>query len=234
MLRALVIALPAYRDDWRPAVWAIAVVTLVVGSALAVVQTDVKRMLAYSSISHAGFIMVGVEAAGHHAGEAELGDGIPSVVTYLVLYSVLTIGSFAVVALVGRHAGGDTSLDAFTGLAKRRPLLAVALTVFLLAQAGVPLTSGFVAKWGVIQAAVEEESYAIAIIAMVAAVVAAYLYLRIMVSSWLREGPAGKQREPVPVMTGLAVGLAALFTLAVGVWPEWLLDLAEHVNDHYH
>jgi len=234
MLRALVIALPAYRDDWRPAIWAIAVVTLVVGSALAVVQTDVKRMLAYSSISHAGFIMVGVEAAGHHAGEAELGDGIPSVVTYLVLYSVLTIGSFAVVALVGRNAGGDTSLDAFTGLAKRRPLLAVALTVFLLAQAGVPLTSGFVAKWGVIQAAVEEESYAIAIIAMVAAVVAAYLYLRIMVSAWLREGPAGKQREPVPVMTGLAVGLAALFTLAVGVWPEWLLDLAEHVNDHYH
>jgi NADH-quinone oxidoreductase subunit N len=110
----------------------------------------------------------------------------------------------------------------------------VALTVFLLAQAGVPLTSGFVAKWGVIQAAVEEESYAVAIIAMVAAVVAAYLYLRIMVSAWLREGPAGKQPEPVPVMTGLAVGLAALFTLAVGVWPEWLLDLAEHVNDYYH
>jgi NADH-quinone oxidoreductase subunit N len=198
------------------------------------VQTDVKRMLAYSSISHAGFILVGIEAAGHRAGEADLGDAMPSVVTYLVLYSVLTIGSFAVVALVARHAGGDTSLDAFLGLAKRRPLLAVGLTVFLLAQAGVPLTSGFVAKWGVIQAAVEEESYAIAIIAMLAAVIAAFLYLRIMVNTWLREGPADKQPEPVPVMTGLAIGLAALFTLAVGVWPEWVLDLAEHVNDYYH
>jgi NADH-quinone oxidoreductase subunit N len=234
MLRALVIALPAYRDDWRPAIWLIAVVTLIVGSALAVVQSDVKRMLAYSSISHAGFILVGIEAAGHRAGEAQLGDAIPSVVVYLVLYSVLTIGSFAVVALVARNAGGDTSLDAFTGLAKRRPMLAAALTVFVLAQAGVPLTSGFVAKWGVIQAAVEEESYAIAIIAMLAAVVAAFLYLRIMVSTWLREGPEGKQVEPMPAMTGLAVASAALFTLAVGVWPEWLLDLAEHVNDYYH
>lgn len=234
MLRALVIALPAYRDDWRPAIWVIAVLTLVVGSVLAVVQTDVKRMLAYSSINHAGFILVGVEAAGHRAGEVALGDAIPSIVTYLVLYSVLTIGSFAVVALVARHAGGDTSLDAFLGLAKRRPLLAIGLTVFLLAQAGVPLTSGFVAKWGVIQSAVEEESYAIAIIAMLAAVIAAFLYLRIMVNAWLREGPADKQPEPVPVLTGLAVLLAAGFTLAVGVWPEWVLDLAEHVNDYYH
>ena len=173
MLRVLVIALPFHRDDWRPAIWVLAVLSLVVGSVLAIVQTDVKRMLAYSSISHAGFILVGVEAAGHDAGERAPGDGMPSVLTYLLLYSVLTVGSFAVVTLVARSNGGDTSLDAFKGLAQRRPTIALGFTVFLLAQAGVPLTSGFVAKWGVIQAAVEEESYAIAIIAMVAAVVAA-------------------------------------------------------------
>lgn len=228
MVRVLLVALPSHRDDWRPAIWVLAVLTLVVGSALAVVQTDVKRMLAYSSISHAGFILVGIEAAGH-GGPVGTNDGMPSVATYLVLYSVLTVGSFAVVTLVGRSSGGDTSLDAFAGLAKRRPALALGLTVFLLAQAGVPLTSGFVAKWGVIQAAVEQESYAIAIIAMVAAVVAAYLYLRIMVSMWLRESAADVAVEQVPAMTGLAVGLAAAFTLAIGVWPQWLLDAAENV-----
>ena len=233
MLRVLVVALPFHRDDWRPAIWVLAVLTLVVGSMLAVVQTDVKRMLAYSSISHAGFILVGVEAAGHTAGEyGALGEGLPSVATYLLLYSVLTIGSFAVVSLVARANGGDTSLDAFKGFATRRPAVALALTVFLLAQAGVPLTSGFVAKWGVIQAAVEEESYAIAIIAMVAAVVAAFLYLRIMVSMWLESGAADDVREPLPAYTAVAVFLAAAFTVAIGVWPNWLLDAADHVGQY--
>lgn len=232
MLRVLVIALPFHRDDWRPAIWVLALLTLVIGSVLAVVQTDVKRMLAYSSISHAGFILVGVEAAGHDAGEFVLGDGMPSVLTYLLLYSVLTVGSFAVVALVGRSNGGDTSLDAFKGLAKRRPALTLGLTVFLLAQAGVPLTSGFVAKWGVIQAAVEQESYAIAIVAMVAAVVAAFLYLRIMVNAWLEPSGEATEQEAVPFATGLAVTLAAAFTIFIGVWPNWLLDAAESVTQY--
>ena len=229
MVRVLVVALPAYRDDWRPVVWVLALLSLVVGSFLAVVQTDVKRMLAYSSISHAGFILVGMEAAGHTAGTS-LGDGVASVAVYLPLYSVLTIGSFAVVALVARSNGGDTSLDAFAGLAKRRPALALGLTVFLLAQAGVPLTSGFIAKWGVVQAAVEEQSYAIAIIAMVSAVVAAFLYLRIMVRTWLDDGSDSVEREAVPWSSGLAVGLAAAFTLFVGVWPGWLLDASTHLT----
>ena len=201
------VALPFYRDDWRPVIWVLGVLSLVVGSILAVVQTDVKRMLAYSSISHAGFILVGVEAAGHDAGEPIMGGGMPSVLTYLLLYSVLTVGSFAVVALVGRSNGGDTSLDAFKGLGRRRPALALALTVFLLAQAGVPLTSGFVAKWGVIQAAVEAESYAIAIIAMLAAAIAAFLYLRIMVNTWLEAGDDATEQEAVPFASGLSVVL---------------------------
>ena len=233
MLRVLVVALPFQRDDWRPVVWVLAVLSLVVGSAIAVVQTDVKRMRAYSSISHAGFILVGVEAAGHRAGESgDLGDGIPSVATYLLLYSVLTVGSLAVVSLVAAASGGDTSLDSFKGLSRRRPALALGLTVFLLAQAGVPLTSGFVAKWGVIQAAVEEESYALGIIAMLAAVIAAFLYLRIMVNVWLEGGSDDAEVEPVPVSTGLAIVAAAAFTLFVGVWPGWLLDAAETVTQY--
>jgi NADH-quinone oxidoreductase subunit N len=232
MLRVLVVALPFHRDDWRPAIWVLAVLSLVIGSLLAIVQTDVKRMLAYSSISHAGFILVGVEAAGHDAGERLVGDGLPSVMTYLLLYSVLTVGSFAVVSLVARSNGGDTSLVAFRGLAKRRPTLALGLTVFLLAQAGVPLTSGFIAKWGVIQAAVEQDSYAIAIIAMVAAVVAAFMYLRIMVSMWLEAPDQPVEVEAIPFATGLAITAAAVFTVFVGVWPNWLLGATETVTNY--
>jgi NADH-quinone oxidoreductase subunit N len=232
MLRVLVTALPFFRDDWRPVIWVLAVLSLTIGSFLAVVQTDVKRMLAYSSVSHAGFLLVGVEAAGHTAGDALPGDGMPSVVLYLMLYSVLVIGSFGVVTVVSRGSGeadGDTSLDSFKGLAKRRPMLALAFTVFLLAQAGVPFTSGFIAKFGVIQAAVEEESYAIAVIAMVAAVVAAFLYLRIMVNMWLADAD-DESAVAVPFSSGLAIAAAVAFTLFVGVFPGWLLDAAETVN----
>jgi NADH-quinone oxidoreductase subunit N len=230
MLRVLVIALPFYRDDWRPIIWALAVLTLVVGSFLAVVQTNVKRMLAYSSISHAGFVLVGVEAAAHGAGEADPGPGMPSVVLYLILYSVLVIGSFAVVTVVARGSEGDTSLDAFTGLARRRPVLALAFTVFLLAQAGVPFTSGFIAKFGVIQAAVEVDSYAIAVIAMVTAVVAAFLYLRIMVTMWVSSPDDGADVLPVPFSAGVAIAAAVAFTLVVGIVPGWLIDAADTVT----
>jgi len=231
MLRVLVVALPFHRDDWRPVIWVLAVASLVIGSTLAVAQTDVKRMLAFSSVSHAGFLLVGVEAAGHRAGESDAGEGLASVLIYLGLYSVLVVGTFAVVAVVARHAGGSTDIGSFAGLGRRRPVLALSLTVLLIAQAGVPLTSGFVAKWGVIQAAGAERSYAIAIIAMVSAVIAAFLYLRIMVSAWLAD-PSDADAEPVPVMSGLAIGLAVAVTLVIGVYPDLLLDLTDALGQY--
>jgi NADH-quinone oxidoreductase subunit N len=230
MLRVLVIALPFYRDDWRPIVWVLALITLVVGSSLAVVQNNVKRMLAYSSISHAGFILVGVEAAAHGAGDADPGPGMPAVVLYLLLYSVLVIGSFAVITVVSRGSDGNTDLDSFLGLARRRPMLALAFTVFLLAQAGVPFTTGFIAKFAVIQAAVEVESYAIAIIAMVAAVIAAFLYLRIMVTMWAAEPADDATTLPIPFSAGLAIFAAVAFTIVVGIVPGWLIDAADTVT----
>ncbi len=232
MIRVLVIALPFYRDDWRPIVWVLALLSLVIGSFLAVVQTNVKRMLAYSSVSHAGFVLVGLEAAGHSAGDIDAGPGVPSMVLYLILYAVLVIGSFGVVSIVVRQNGGDSSLDAFKGLISRRPLLAITFTIFLLAQAGVPFTTGFIAKFGVIQAAVEEHSYAIAIIAMVAAVVAAFLYLRIMVSMWLAPADDGAERFGVPFSAGLAVTAAAVFTIVVGIFPGWLIEAADLVTQY--
>lgn len=227
MLRVLIYALPHWRDDYRPIVWVLAVLTVVVGSVMAVVQTNVKRMLAFSSVSHAGFILIGVEAAAHHAGQADSGNGVPSALLYLMLYSVLVIGTFSVVTMVSRTGDDATDLGSFRGLGKSHPVLAMAMTVLLLAQAGVPLTSGFVAKFGVIQAAVEEHSYAIGIIAMVASVIAAFLYLRIMVSMWVAEPESGDDRREaikVPLWTGVALTLAVGFTLVVGFFPGWLID----------
>lgn len=228
LLRVLVTALERRVDDWRPAIWGLAVLTVVVGSVLAVVQTNVKRMLAYSSISHAGFILIGVEAAGHSAT-----DGIASAMTYLVAYSMLVLGSFAVVMTVAGKGDASTNLGDFRGLGRTRPALALAFSALLLAQAGVPLTSGFVAKFGVIKAAVEVESYAIAIIAMVAAVIAAYLYLRIMISMWLEGDDEGNgdSAAPVHVPVGavIVVTVSVAFTLLVGFFPGWLLNAAESV-----
>lgn len=225
LVRSLVISMPEARDDWRPVVWALALLTLVVGSLLAVVQTNVKRMLAYSSISHAGFILVGVEAAAH-ASDTD-GRGLSSVLFYLLTYAVLVSGTFAVATVVGRSGDGSHDLDSYRGLGKQRPVLALVMTVFLLAQAGVPLTSGFVAKFSVITAAADVNSYAVAIVAMLSAVIAAFLYLRIIVSMFLEDGEASGDPVRVPFGSALAITASLAFTLIVGFFPGWLLRLAQ-------
>ena len=234
MIRVLVVGLPFFRDDWSPVIWVLAVLSMVVGSFLAIVQSNVKRMLAYSSVSHAGYVLVGVEAAAHAAGEGSGGPGVSSVQLYLLLYTVLVIGSFAVVTVV---AGNDEAdLATFRGLSRRQPFLAIAFTVFLLAQAGVPFTSGFIAKFGVIQAAVDVGSYALAIIAMVTAAVAAFLYLRIMIGMWsAEESEDGDDAVAAPAISlpfsgTVAIALAATFTVLVGMFPSWLVDLSDSIT----
>jgi len=237
-VRLFVVAFPSSADDWRPAMFVLAILTLVVGSVLAIVQTDVKRMLAYSSISHAGFMLVGLEAAGH-IGSSSAAEGVSSTITYVVLYSVLALGSFAAVSAVAAASGAaspgaasqSTSLDAFRGVAKRQPVFALGFTVLLLAQAGVPLTSGFVAKFGVIRAAVSTESYVLAIVAMVSAVIAAYLYLRIMVSMWLAE-PDSSASSPAVLTLPTRVVLVAsvVITLVLGILPSFVLDLGDSLT----
>lgn len=225
MLRILLVALPTWRDDYRPVLWVLAVLTLVGGSVMAVVQTNVKRMLAFSSISHAGYLLVGVEAAAHDSGLSA--PGVSSVLMYLLVYAVLVTGTFGVITAVGRTGDSATDLAGFRGLARSKPALALGMTVLLLAQAGVPLTSGFVAKFGVIGDAVKAHSYALAIIAMVSAVIAAFLYLRIMISMWIADPEAGDDaREPVvvPAFLGFAITLAVTFTLVIGFLPNWLID----------
>jgi NADH-quinone oxidoreductase subunit N len=224
LLRVFLVSLETRVDDWRPVIWVLAIVTIFVGSTMAVVQTNVKRMLAYSSISHAGFILVGVEAASHRGG-----DGLQSSMAYLAIYTVLVMGSFAIVQTIAGSQDSATSLVAFKGLAKRRPSLALAFSVILFAQAGVPFTSGFVAKFGVIKSAVEVESYVIAVAAMVGAVIGAFLYLRITVSMWLEE-PANDESVSVPWPVGVVIAGSVIATLVVGFFPSLLLDAARLVR----
>ena len=229
LVRVFVTAFPSRADDWGPAVFVLAALTLVVGSVVAVVQTDVKRMLAYSSISHAGFILVGLEASSHRS-SPDVGDGLTAIAVYVVLYAALVVGTFSVVSVVAQNSNnGAASLDAFKGIGKNNPVFALAMTVLLLAQAGVPLTSGFVAKFGVIQAAIGVGSYELAVIAMVCAVIAAFVYLRIMVSMWLSDA-ASSTSVKVPLFSTIAIAIAVSVTLVIGVLPSLLLDLTSNLT----
>jgi NADH-quinone oxidoreductase subunit N len=221
ILRVFVGAFGVYRVDWRPAVWVLAVASLVVGTVAAVVQTDVKRMLAYSSISHAGYVLIGVQAA--------TPKGTSAALFYVLVYAVMIIGSFAVVTVVARTGDDRHSLDEYRGLASSRPVLAGLLTLFLLAQAGVPLTGGFVAKLAVFSAAVSARQYSLALIGMLAAVIGAYVYLRIVLAMYApAEGevaPAGP-RLRVDAGTGLALAIAMVAVLFLGIVPAVVLNFA--------
>jgi NADH-quinone oxidoreductase subunit N len=229
LLRVFVSTFGLYQDDWRPVVFVLAVLTLLVGSALAIVQTDVKRMLAYSSISHAGFVLVGVQAASDR--------GVSGALFYLLAYTFMVVGSFGVVTLVGRRGDAHHDLEDYRGLAARQPVLALVFTIFLLAQAGVPFTSGFLAKFYVIGAAVDADSYGLAILAMLAAAVSAYVYLRIVVAMYMsaeeaeEEGaPAPGERARVPALARLSLGVALAVTILFGVLPGPAVDWADHAT----
>ncbi len=178
-----------YFEDWRPIIIVLSAASLLVGSFLALAQTNVKRMLAYSSIAHAGFMLAAVQALAVEdivdsilAGEALL--------FYMLAYTIMVAGTFGVMTLVGGRGDGAHSLDDYVGLSRSRPVLAGLMAVLLFAQAGIPFTSGFWAKFRVIVAAAGSGSYVLAGIAMLSAVVAAVLYLRIVVSMFLVQAPA--------------------------------------------
>ncbi|HSL56390.1 MAG TPA: NADH-quinone oxidoreductase subunit N [Acidimicrobiales bacterium] len=219
LLRVFYLGFGQYAVDWQPIVYALAVLTMVVGSMLAVVQSDVKRMLAYSSISHAGFLLVGVQAATQ--------QGVEATLFYLATYVFVVAGSFGVITLVSGRGDAATSIDDLRGLSQRRPGLALAFTLFLLAQAGVPLTSGFFAKFYVIEAAIEARSFWLALVAMLASVIAAALYLRVIVAMYLTDVDEAElgPRVRIPVTAGIALTASVVVTLGIGVLPGVLTEV---------
>ncbi len=220
LMRVFYVALGSLRWDWRPLMWGVAILTMLVGAVVALTQNDIKRMLAYSSIAHAGFVLVGVLAASD--------AGISSVLFYLVAYGFATVGAFAVVTLVRDSAGEATHLSQWTGLGRRSPLVAGIFTLFLLAFAGIPLTSGFTGKYAVFSAALAGGAVPVVIVAVLSSVIAAFFYVRVIVLMFFAEPASDGPTVVVPsFLTTFAVVIGVAVTVVLGVLPQPVLDLAD-------
>jgi NADH-quinone oxidoreductase subunit N len=226
ILRLFVEALGPLADFWLPVVLVLATLTMTLGNLVAITQDNVKRMLAYSSIAHTGYMLVGLAA---WAGDPQDRlDGIQALLFYGVAYAFMNLGAFAVIAAVQKRTGVTSSLATFAGLGRREPLLGVLMTLFLLSLIGIPPTAGFFAKAEVILSAVEAGGplTALAIIMVLNAAVAAFYYLRVIVYMFMRESTsdAPALRHGALLWSGLAA--ASAFTILLGVFPTGLLDAA--------
>lgn len=211
--RILFTGLDSLEANWLPVVAGIAALSMLVGSLLALVQGDVRRMLAYSGVAHAGFIMTGV-----------VGGTTEGILFYLVVYSLQLVGAFAVVAAVSGAANSESDVDAYRGLARRSPLLAGSFTVLLLGMAGLPVTSGFIAKFGVFAEAWNGGFEWLVIVAVLASVIAFAFYLRIIVVMYMDESDAADVVVPGTIKWVLAVAVGTTFLW--GILPGSLLNLA--------
>jgi NADH-quinone oxidoreductase subunit N len=221
LIRVLDVAFQPLTWDWTPVVWVLAAASVIVGSVLAIAQTDIKRMLAYSSIAHAGFILTGLTSANQ--------TGIRAAMFYLVSYALMTLGSFGVVMLVSARGEEQTSLTSYAGLSKRSPLLAGLMTLFLLSLAGIPPTVGFVAKVGVFSAAIRAGHTPLAVIGVISSVVAAFFYLRVIVLMYMQE-PQGSFEEDRSILPRVAIAIPAILTLALGVFPGLIAGILERAS----
>ncbi len=217
-VRVFLLALEPLRAEWMPVVWVLAVCTMVLGSVVGVAQTNLKRMLAYSSIAHGGYLLVAVIAGGDM--------GRASILFYLVVYAITNVGAFAVLALLSTRDAPMEHLDDYRGLWHSNPAIAGLLTIFLLSLGGFPPTAGFVAKWFVFSAAVGAGQFSLAIIGVLTSVVSVFFYLRIVVMMYMAEKRDGASppRVPRPALAALSLSAAVLFYL--GVLPTRVLELA--------
>jgi NADH-quinone oxidoreductase subunit N len=233
MLRLFYVAFGAARWDWMPMFWVIAILTMLVGSIVALVQTDVKRLLAYSSIAHAGFILVGFLGA---RSLGSIGEGsitpVQAVLFYVTTYGLMTMAAFALVTVVRDSGGEATHLSRWSGLGKESPLVAGLFAFLLLGMAGIPLTSGFTGKWAVFAAALANGAWPLVVVAVLLSAVAAYFYFRIIVVMYFAEPVGEGPSVTVPsLMTGTVVAVGVAATLALGVVPGPLLDALGRVAE---
>jgi NADH-quinone oxidoreductase subunit N len=225
LLRVFYVAFGALTWDWRPFMWVVATLTMVVGAIIAITQTDVKRLLAYSSIAHAGFVLTGVIAAS--------AAGLSGSLFYLAVYGFTTIGAFAVVTLVRDPTGEAAHLSSWAGLGKRSPLIAGVFAFFLLAFAGIPLTSGFTGKFAVFQAAIAGGALPLVIVGVLSSAIAAFFYVRVIVLMFFSDPAPGGPAVVTPgLFTGVAVAFGVITTLVFGIVPQPLLSLANHAALH--
>jgi len=217
-LRIFAQALPSLASDWQPAVALLAVVTMIVGNLGALAQSNLKRMLAYSSVAHAGYLMTAFVAAPRLAVEA--------VLFYLVAYAAVNLGAFGLLAALSREGREPLSLSDMAGLADRRPALAAAFTVFLISLTGVPVSAGFVGKFYLFSAAVAGNYVSLALVGVLMSVVSAYYYLRVVVTMYMREPVGDDSWATVSFGSRLALAVSVVIVLGLGVYPGPVLSLA--------
>jgi NADH-quinone oxidoreductase subunit N len=223
ILRVFTVAFGSTVWEWRGVLWVVAIVSMVVGAVLGLTQTDVKRMIAYSSVAHAGFLLLGAMAI--------TPDGLSSTLFYLLAYGFTTVALFGLVTLVRGPDGEATHLSAWAGLAKRSPVVAASVTFLMLALAGIPLTSGFTAKFAVFSAALADGMTSLVIVALVVSAVAAFFYLRLIVLMYFSEPAADGPTVSVPgPFTTVAITLGVVVTLLLGVVPTVVLGWADGLS----
>jgi NADH-quinone oxidoreductase subunit N len=232
LMRVLFVAFGGASGDWRPLILAVAVITMLLGSLVAIAQTDVKRMLGYSSVAHAGFLLVGIAGAFAAAGRI---SSVSAILFYLAVYGVASIGAFAVVTLVrdsSGHGGGEANyLARWAGLGQKAPVIAGAFALFLLSFAGIPLTSGFVGKMAVFSTALSGGFWPLVVVAVLASAVAAYFYARVIVLMFFTEPVGSGPDVAVPsLLTTVVIGAAAIVTLGLGLVPGPALEFAQHAG----
>ncbi|HET8586941.1 MAG TPA: NADH-quinone oxidoreductase subunit NuoN [Candidatus Limnocylindria bacterium] len=218
ILRVLYVGFSSSSWDWRPVVWAVAIASMVVGAVFGLTQTDVKRILAYSSIAHAGFILVGMVALTK--------DGISSILFYVLTYGFATLAAFGLLAVVRDADGEATHLSQWSGLAKKSPVVAIVMTILLMSMAGIPLTAGFTGKFFVFRAAYHTAA-PLVVIALIASAVAAFYYLRIIVLMYFADPPEHGPTIAIPGWsTSIALTFGVVVTIVLGVFPQPIIDLA--------
>jgi NADH-quinone oxidoreductase subunit N len=217
LLRIFYTAISGAVWSWRPLITAIAIVTMLVGSLIAIAQRDVKRMLAYSSIAHAGFLLTGILALNQ--------SGITASLFYLASYGLTTLGAFALVSLVRDAAGEVTDLNRWVGLAKRSPLIATIFSLFLLSFAGIPLTAGFIGKFTIFSAAYENGNIAVVVVGVLSSAIAAFFYIRVIVMMFFADPESDSVSVVIPTkFTITVIWIAAIGTLLLGIYPTPILD----------
>jgi NADH-quinone oxidoreductase subunit N len=218
LLRVFYVALSGLAWDLSVVLWAIAIITMLVGTIIGVAQSDIKRMLAYSSIAHAGFLLLGVIAQSKAALDGSL--------FYLAGYAFTSLGAFAVVSLVRDASGEANHLGQWAGLGKRSPVIASVFTLFLLALAGIPLTSGFVGKFAVFAAAYEKGLAPLVVVAVIASAIAGFFYVRVIVLMFFTDASGDEVSVVVPSFaTSAAITITAVVTIVLGVVPQPVFDL---------
>jgi NADH-quinone oxidoreductase subunit N len=217
MLRIFYVSLGGAVYSWKPIFTAVAILTMVVGSVIAIAQRDIKRMLAYSSIAHAGFLLTGVIALNQ--------EGLKASLFYLASYGVATIGAFALVTLVRDSSGEVGDLNRWVGLAKRSPAVALIFSLFLLSFAGIPLTAGFIGKFTIFTAAYESGNIAVVVAGVLSSAIAAFFYIRVIVMIFFSDPVEDTVTVTIPSLyTNLTIWIAAIATLALGIFPAPFLD----------